>query len=309
MKHFYYFSKKKLKFVEIKDFYKKFIFLIGFFAVISSFFIFSVYFMVKEIINPDAEVESLLAENRQLSEKLDDLLYTYKEFDQNLNELSNVNNDLRLAVNLDPIDDEDKKVGMGGKIFNDITPTSSADVENLINNIDAYVERVSAKLNFEKNNYNEISKTLELNKKLYEAIPAIVPTNGTYGDRFGMRLHPILKVRRMHNGVDLIANVGTPIYAPGGGKVEFAGRRGGYGWTLEIDHGFGYKTLYAHLSKIIVKKGQKVTRGDLIAHTGSSGKLSTGPHLHYEIRHNGIALNPRNFIYDDVNLFEIISEE
>jgi murein DD-endopeptidase MepM/ murein hydrolase activator NlpD len=122
-----------------------------------------------------------------------------------------------------------------------------------------------------------------------------------------MRMHPILKIRRMHTGTDFVANVGTPVYAPGGGVVSFAGRRGGYGITLEIDHGFGYKTIFAHLSKILVKKGQKITRGDLIAESGNSGKLSTGPHLHYEVRHNGIALNPKNFMYDDVDLFEVVS--
>ena len=87
--------------------------------------------------------------------------------------------------------------------------------------------------------------------------------------------------------------------------IEFTGRKGGFGKTIIVNHGFGYKTLYAHLNKYKVKKGQKIKRGDLIGLTGSSGSLSTGPHLHYEVRHNGIALNPRNFIFDDVKIFEL----
>ncbi|MCK5087398.1 MAG: M23 family metallopeptidase [Melioribacteraceae bacterium] len=113
----------------------------------------------------------------------------------------------------------------------------------------------------------------------------------------------------MHNGVDVLSKTGTEVFAPGNGRVTFLGRKGGFGKTIEIDHGFGYKTLYGHLSRYKVKKGQRVKRGDLIALTGGSGSLSTGPHLHYEVRHNGIALNPKNFIFDDVKIFEINSDQ
>ncbi|GBD91038.1 murein DD-endopeptidase MepM [bacterium BMS3Abin04] len=132
---------------------------------------------------------------------------------------------------------------------------------------------------------------------------------GRFGDRFGMRMHPILHIRRMHNGLDIIANIGTKVYAPGAGKVSFVGRKNGYGKVVEIDHGFGYVTLYAHLSKQFVKRGQRVKRGDLIALSGNSGRLTTGPHLHYEVRHDGIPLNPRNFMYDDIKLFDIVSNQ
>lgn len=112
----------------------------------------------------------------------------------------------------------------------------------------------------------------------------------------------------MHNGVDIITDTGTKVYAPGAGVVSYAGWRGGYGLTLEIEHGFGYKTIYAHLESIKVKQGQHLQRGDFIALSGNSGKLSTGPHLHYEVRNNGVALDPRNFIYDDVNIFEVVKK-
>ncbi|MCK5456966.1 MAG: M23 family metallopeptidase [Melioribacteraceae bacterium] len=160
------------------------------------------------------------------------------------------------------------------------------------------------KIKLENENYSEIKNTFESNSELYDALPAIKPTTGNFGDRFGMRRHPIIKIKRMHNGVDFLPYYNTPVYAPGGGIIEYVGRNGGFGKMVIINHGFGYKTRYAHLNKYKVKKGQKVKRGDLIGLTGNSG-LSTGPHLHYEVRHNGIALNPRNFIFDDIKIFEL----
>lgn len=309
MKQFYYFSKNKLKFVEIRNFYRKFVFLVLFFSTLISFLIFGTFFLVNEIINPDAKLTELKSENRALANKLSDALNKYDELEGELKELQNQNNYLRLAVNLEPLNEQDREVGTGGGVFNEIPVSNSEDIQKIVNALNLKIDRVSSEIKFEKNNYMEISNTLEKNKLLYDAIPAIKPAYGPYGDRFGMRRHPILKIRRMHSGLDILVNTGTPVYAPGGGKVVFAGRRGGYGRTIEIDHGFGYKTIYAHLKKILVKRGQRVTRGDKIALSGNSGKLSTGPHLHYEVRHNGIALNPRNFIFDDVNIFDIVKKQ
>jgi murein DD-endopeptidase MepM/ murein hydrolase activator NlpD len=120
---------------------------------------------------------------------------------------------------------------------------------------------------------------------------------------FGMRVHPILNVKRMHDGIDIITDIGTSVYAPGNGVVEFVGYRGGLGLTIEVNHGFGYKTIFAHLSKTFVKEGQKIKRGVLISKSGNSG-LSSGPHLHYEIHHNGVKQNPMEFFFDDLNYFE-----
>ncbi|MGB5850067.1 MAG: M23 family metallopeptidase [Ignavibacteriaceae bacterium] len=146
---------------------------------------------------------------------------------------------------------------------------------------------------------------MKTNESLFESIPAIIPTKGDYiGSRFGIRSHPILKIRKMHTGIDFVVNTGAPVYAPGKGKVVFIGRNGGYGLEIRIDHGFGYRTRYAHLSKVLVKRGQKISRGDLIAKTGNSG-LTTGPHLHYEISHNGRKLNPSQFFFDDLGFIEL----
>ncbi|MBM4171411.1 MAG: M23 family metallopeptidase [Ignavibacteria bacterium] len=307
MKKFYYFSKSKLKFVEIRNFYKKFVFLVLFASILVSFFLFGTYLVFNEFINPDSEVKALKRSNALLKEKFETLLVQYKSLDERIANLTEKSHDLRLAVNLESRDTEEI-YGVGGALFTPLKSNNPQDLFSLAEDLESYLNKISLKVKLEKNNYEEIENTLKQNEILYSAIPAIRPTYGSVLDDFGMRVHPILRIRRMHNGIDIITDVGTNVYAPGSGKVEFVGRRGGYGLTVEINHGFGYKTIYAHLSKINVKEGQSISRGELIALTGNSGSLSTGPHLHYEVRHNGIPLNPRNFIYDDVELFEIVKK-
>lgn len=307
MKKFYYFSKSKLKFVEIRNFYKKFVFLVFFFSVLASFFVFGTFLVFNEFINPDSEVQSLKKNNAILRDKFDKLLNEYKRLDERIAELSSQSHDLRLKANLEPLD-EDQSVGTGGSLFEPIKISSLGGYENYIDQLDSYVNTISLKVKSEKNNYQEISNTLKENEKLFEVLPAMRPCEGRIADDFGMRMHPIFRIMRMHNGVDIVTDRGTKVYAPGAGVVVFLGWRGGYGLTLEIEHGFGYRTIYAHLESVKVKQGQHLQRGDFIALSGNSGKLSTGPHLHYEVRNNGIALDPRNFIYDDVNIFEVVKK-
>ena len=119
-----------------------------------------------------------------------------------------------------------------------------------------------------------------------------------------MRIHPVLNILRMHDGIDIIAEVVTSVFATGKGTVDFIGIKGGYGLCVEINHGFGYTTLYGHLSSVNVILGQKVLRGTVIARSGNSG-LSSGPHLHYEVTHDGIKLDPYGFFFDDMNIFTL----
>lgn len=305
MKKFYYFSKSKLKFVEIRNFYKKFVFLVFFFSVLVSFFVFGTFLVFNEFINPDSEVKSLKKNNAILRDKFDQLLNQYKRLDERIAEISSQSHDLRLKANLEPVN-VDQFVGSGGSLFEPIKISSLGGYENYVDQLDSYVSSISLKVKLEKNNYEEISRTFKENEKLFEVLPAIRPCEGRIADDFGMRMHPIFRIMRMHNGIDIITDTGTKVYAPGAGVVAFVGWRGGYGLTLEIEHGFGYRTIYAHLENVKVKQGQHLQRGDFIALSGNSGKLSTGPHLHYEVRNNGIALDPRNFIYDDVNIFEVV---
>jgi murein DD-endopeptidase MepM/ murein hydrolase activator NlpD len=308
MKKFYYFSKSKLQFVEIRNFYKKFVFLVGFFSILVSFLILGTFTVFNEFLHPDNEIKSLKNNNKLLRSKLETIIKKYEELNQTVANLNEKSKDLRLKANLETNNDEEF-YGVGGNVFEPVTSLSRNEITSYVNEIDKFVESVSLKVKLTKNNYEEISNTFKQNELLYESIPAIRPSEGTIADDFGMRMHPILKILRMHNGIDIITDIGTKVFAPGGGTVTDIGWKSGYGLTLEIDHGFGYKTLYAHLDKTVVKVGQKIKRGDLIAYSGNSGRLTSGPHLHYEVHHNGVALDPINFIYDDVSLFEILNSK
>ena len=147
----------------------------------------------------------------------------------------------------------------------------------------------------------EMAKNQEIRR---ENIPAIQPVMNKDLKRvasgYGMRIDPVYHVRKFHQGMDFTAPTGTEVFATGNAKVKFTGWKQGYGNTVILDHGFGYETLYAHLYKSLVRKGQKVRRSDIIALVGNSGK-STGPHLHYEVRLNGKPVDPRNYYFYDLS--------
>jgi Membrane proteins related to metalloendopeptidases len=149
-------------------------------------------------------------------------------------------------------------------------------------------------------NFRNVSDTVEMNFKRYAATPSILPTPGFLSSQFTRsRFHPILHENRPHKGIDVTAPTGTPIVAPATGRVAFAGLDKGFGLTVEIDHGNGIRTRFAHCSKLAVKAGQQVTRGQLIAAVGSTG-LSTAPHLHYEIHVNGEPVDPLKYVLPEV---------
>jgi len=256
----------------------------------------------------DNNIQSLRSENKSLKKELKSMIAKYRDMSVKIDSLAKTNNELRLAVNLHPLSDDELKVGVGGGYFDNTIDFLSNDAEDELAKATSFVDEISRKISFEKNQFLEISKQLKENRKLSLCIPAIKPCIGAISDGFGMRMHPILHIRRMHEGIDFIADVGSPVYATGNGRVVFIGRRGGYGLTVELDHGYGYHTIYAHLSKVLVKEGQKVTRGTQIAKTGDSG-LSTGPHLHYEVEHNGVKENPAGFFFDNVGFFELTAKK
>jgi murein DD-endopeptidase MepM/ murein hydrolase activator NlpD len=148
---------------------------------------------------------------------------------------------------------------------------------------------------------DEAIVTLKANTDRLEATPSIAPADGPLSSVFSSaRKHPVLRISRPHKGIDIAAAVGEPILAPAKGVVTFSGTRsGGYGKMVEIDHGYGYITRFAHASRILVRSGQTVQRGERIAEVGATG-LTTGPHLHYEVEVNGKQVDPLNFIMADV---------
>ena len=178
---------------------------------------------------------------------------------------------------------------------------------------------LSKQLVVQSKSLDEIVVLAKNKKEMLASIPAIQPVANKDLKRmasgYGYRIHPIYKTRKFHWGMDFSAPRGTPIYATGNGKIEKVKRsRRGYGNQVKINHGFGYKTFYAHLEKYTVRKGQKVKRGDLIGYVGTSG-ISTAPHLHYEVIKGNRKLNPVYFYFSDLTpeeydrMLEMASQE
>ncbi|MCX6352273.1 MAG: M23 family metallopeptidase [Bacteroidetes bacterium] len=167
------------------------------------------------------------------------------------------------------------------------------------------LDEAFAKTSVLEQSYKELIKLAKNKKEFLASMPAIQPISNQYvkqiGSGFGYRLHPIYKHMQMHTGIDFNAKTGTPIYATGDGVVQGYDPNGaGYGLHIIINHGFGYATLYGHMSKVIARAGQKVKRGQLIGLVGSTG-LSTAPHLHYEVMRNGQKTNPVNYFHNDLS--------
>ena len=166
------------------------------------------------------------------------------------------------------------------------------------------VDLLEKEIYVQAKSYDEVAQMAKEQEIRMENIPAIQPVMNKDLKRvasgYGMRIDPVYHVRKFHQGMDFTAPTGTEIFATGNAKVEFTGWIQGYGNTVILDHGYGYKTLYAHLYKSLVRKGQKVRRSDIIALVGNTGK-STGPHLHYEVRLNGKPVDPRNYYFYDLS--------
>lgn len=245
---------------------------------------------------------NLASENRVLRDQIRTLTQQTSFVERSINELVDLNNQLRLLVDLGKIDNDTKQVGIGGSVskaeFSFLTP----DASKLLTTSNEALSRLEREVELQKKSYTEITKQYEFNKEFFKHLPAIKPCEGPYSlNGFGMRIHPVLGIWRMHDGLDINIDVGTPVYAAGDGIVHFAGKtQSGYGAVIELSHGYGYSTLYAHLSKVLVREGYKVKRGALIARTGRSGLVS-GPHLHYEVRLNGRKQNPVDYFFDNVD--------
>jgi murein DD-endopeptidase MepM/ murein hydrolase activator NlpD len=226
-----------------------------------------------------------------------------------LQKFAQSDNELRTASNLPKIDPEVRELGTGGVDANVYSGMVSKDAEQLLSTSSLLLSKIEKEVEFQKESYTEITKKQEENKVLFASLPAVKPMEGSYTyHSFGMRLDPILGTMRPHEGVDIHNDVGTPVYATGNGVIGFSGNTGSsYGVALEINHGFGYTSWYAHLSKCVARSGQKIKRGDLIAYSGNTGR-STGPHLHYEVRKNGVRQNPVEYFVGDVDFEKIKSQ-
>ncbi len=246
----------------------------------------------------------LETENKMLRDQVKSFEAKLQQIEYKLEEFAERDTELRLYVDLPTIDEDTRKVGVGG-VSTDFG-IAAGNSRELLNRTNRWMERLERELQMQRESFAEIEHKYEFNQGFFSHLPAIKPAEGRYNPHgFGRRRHPVHGTLHMHGGIDIACDVGTPVYATADGVVEVAGRnRGGYGRMIVIDHGFGYKTLYAHLSSTIkVNRGDRVTRGDIIALSGRSG-LVTGPHLHYEVVYNGVKQNPIDYFFDDINYHE-----
>jgi murein DD-endopeptidase MepM/ murein hydrolase activator NlpD len=212
----------------------------------------------------------------------------------------------RVLLDANPISDEVRTAGFGG--VNRYQDLEGFDNSEMIINSTKRIDQITKQLVIQSKSLDEIAKLTEDKEKLLAAIPAIQPVSNEDLTRmasgFGFRTDPFTKKRKKHWGMDFTAPRGTPVYATGDGKVtRVDASAAGYGKHIRIEHGYGYQSLYAHLSKYNVRKGQKVKRGDLIGFVGSTGR-SEAPHLHYEIFKDGNKINPIHFYYGKLSASE-----
>ncbi|MFC1785839.1 M23 family metallopeptidase [Candidatus Neomarinimicrobiota bacterium] len=206
---------------------------------------------------------------------------------------------VRTYADLPEIDESVRELGVGGVVVNKNTKIDNLlpDFASTITSLELDIDALTRKVKLELSSYEDIYDKVQENSDRIKSIPTIRPVNGGYLNAgFGYRIDPFDRVNRFHYGQDITANNGTPIYAPADGVVKIARYMGGFGKSLKIDHGFGYTTFYAHLSKFSIKRGNQIKRGDLIGYIGNTGR-STGPHLHYEVHYYGKPQNPLDYFF------------
>jgi len=251
---------------------------------------------------------------KQLKRELSGMNLQYELLQQRMDLASAVLEDLqkrddqvyRVIFEAEPIPADVREAGSGGvNRYKDLENFNNAE---LMVNTSRTMDKLYRQLYIQSKSYDEVFELVKKKGELLASIPAIQPVTKSgiarLASGFGRRIHPIYKTYLMHEGIDFSAPIGTEIYATGNGtisKVEYNGR--GYGNNVTINHGIGYYTLYGHMSKVAVRAGQKVKRGDIIGYVGNTGS-STGPHVHYEVIKNGKKIDPINFFFNDLTAAE-----
>lgn len=248
---------------------------------------------------------------RKMKRELDNMVIQYDLMNGKLDQLADVLGDIekrddeiyRTIFEAGPIPNEVRTAGFGGA--NRYKNLEGFNNSELLIDSRKKLDQIAGRAYVQTKSFDDVVEMARDKEKMLAAIPAIQPVANKNLKRmasgYGYRIHPIYKVRKMHWGTDFSAPTGTPIYATGDGKVtKYRRSRAGYGNHIIIDHGYGYQTLYAHMSKLDVRRGQKVKRGDIIGYIGSSGR-STAPHLHYEVIKDGRKINPVNYFFNDLS--------
>ncbi len=302
----YYFNTHSLKFEKVViPWGKRILRVLGFLATAIVFSVVIVAIAYAYLDSP--KEKQLKREIGQLNLQYELLQQRFKEAGLVLSDLQQRDDDIyRVIFEAEPIPSSVREAGFGG--VDRYKSLEGYDNAELMINTSRKLDQLSKQLYVQSKSFDEIVELAKNKSHMLASIPAIQPVSNKDLTRiasgFGYRIHPIYKTTKMHEGVDFTAPIGTDIYAAGNGVVkliEYDSR--GYGNHVIISHGFGYETLYGHMSKINVRPGQKLNRGDIIGIVGSTG-TSTAPHLHYEVIKQGIKINPINFFYNDLTAEE-----
>ena len=253
------------------------------------------YYGVKKMV---AELDRLRLEARQQQQQLVTFAKSFDDLQGEMTRLRQFDLKLRVMADLDGVVYPEQIMGIGGENpepFNPLEGELSFQDQTIISSMNRSLDRLKTDVNIQERSFQELVEYLEDQKSLLASTPSIWPVKGWLTSTFGYRSSPFTGRREMHKGLDIATRSGTPIIAPADGLVVFAGREGGFGNMVILDHGYGITTRYGHSSSIDAKLGQKIKRGDVIARIGSTGR-STGPHVHYEVAVNGVSVNPSRYI-------------
>jgi len=304
----YYYDSDTLSYRRIeqsKGYISKIVILIAFSVLLvmfTGFIVLSQFLKTPDQLAQERELENLKLNYQLLNKRLDESSSILAQLQQR------DNNIYRVYFEANPIPEEQRKAGFGG--VNRYSYLEGYDNTQLVVNATKKLDILSKQMVVQSKSLDEIVSLAKEKETMLASIPAIMPIKkedlSYVASGYKYRMHPILKIRKFHKGMDFKAATGTPIYASGNGKVVLAQRSATFGKVVYIDHGFGYRTIYAHMSKMATRKGRKVKRGDIIGYVGNTGR-SVGSHLHYEVHKNGRALNPINFYYGDLTPEEFLA--
>lgn len=259
------------------------------------------YYNTKKKMRRLAHLEAQIAsQDRTISDQHRQIVNFTSKLNQlkgELKELNEFEHKIRIMADLDTSNDDGLSFGIGGSLPEDIDPglALADDHAAILREMHEHSQQIATVATIQKKDMQGLLKELQSKRNVLAATPSIRPTEGWKTSSFGYRRSPFTGRKEFHKGIDIAARKGTPIIAPAKGTVTYAGKKGLMGKMVSINHGHGMVTRYGHISKILKKKGEKVERGDIIALIGNTGR-STGPHLHYEVRINGVPVNPERYI-------------
>lgn len=252
--------------------------------------------------NHNSQIIQLQSENALLQQQLKQMGDKISTLRSQVDQIEAIDDKIRSRLDIPLIEDDVRQVGIGGS---NLAHSSGLELDDLklksvVLNNRSTLEKLEREIKLESESYKKLIFTMERKEDSLRFLPAIKPVvSGRVTDGFGRRRHPIFKRIMAHHGIDLAANRGTPILAPGDGYVTFTGKNGGYGLFVSINHKYGFETKYGHLQKIYVRRGQYVKRGDKIGEVGNTG-ISTAPHLHYEVHYRSKPVNPTDYYFNDI---------